>query len=93
MYTSLYYGRLTLYADTTSLYYVCFSLYYVLYNNSLCGVNVILLLAKSFTSYNVMSHHIMKFAHIMKLSKPYNQLDAAYKETLKHTIISHNIMK
>ena len=22
------YGRLTLYADTTSLYYVCFSLYY-----------------------------------------------------------------
>ena len=25
--------------------------------------------------------------------EPYNQLDAAYKETLKHTIISHNIMK
>ena len=31
--------------------------------------------------------------HYNEVIEPYNQLDAAYKETLKHTIISHNIMK
>ena len=39
-----------------------------------------------------LSNHKMKSAHIRKLPN-HNQLDAAYKESLKHKIISHNIMK
>ena len=63
------------------------------YSNSLTGVITILLLAKSSTSYNVVVTSYNEVCAYNDVIEPYIQIDAAYKETLKHTIISHNIMK
>ena len=50
------------------------------YNNSLNGVNVILLLAKSSTSYNVVVTSYDEVCAYNEVIEPYNQLDAAYKK-------------
>ena len=58
-----------------------------MYNNSLNGVNVILFLAKSSTSYNVVVTSYNEVCAYIKVIEHYNQLDAAYKETLKLFIL------
>ena len=64
---------------------------YTVYNNSLNGVNVNLLLAKSSTSYNVVvtSYNevcaYMKFAHIMKLSN--HIMNFMHIKTIAHNIM------
>ena len=58
-----------------------------MYNNSLNGVNIILFLAKSSTSYNVVVTSYNEVCAYNKVIERYNQLDAAYKETLKLFIL------